>query len=128
MEIKMIRACLLLAFSSLTAFAKTPQDFLTQYEKLSGKSSISRGQQFFTKTHGKEWSCSSCHNNPPITQGKHMETGKRVKPLAPAFNPKRFTKEEKVNKWFKRNCNDVLGRECTWQEKADVLAYLISLK
>jgi hypothetical protein len=57
-----------------------------------------------------------------------METGKRVKPLAPAFNPKRFTKEEKVNKWFKRNCNDVLGRECTWQEKADVLAYLISLK
>jgi len=33
-----------------------------------------------------------------------------------------------VEKWFKRNCNDVLGRACSAQEKADFTAYMISLK
>lgn len=40
-------------------------------------------------------------------------------------NAERFTNEAKVEKWFRRNCNDVLGRACTFSEKADVLAYLI---
>jgi hypothetical protein len=30
-----------------------------------------------------------------------------------------------VEKWFRRNCNDVLGRTCTPSEKADVMAYLL---
>jgi hypothetical protein len=34
----------------------------------------------------------------------------------------------KVEKWFKRNCKDVLDRECTVQEKADFVAFLISVK
>jgi hypothetical protein len=34
----------------------------------------------------------------------------------------------KVDKWFRRNCNDVLERECSAAEKADVLAYVIQLK
>ena len=38
------------------------------------------------------------------------------------------TDEAKVDKWFRRNCNDVLSRECTAVEKADVLAYLNALK
>ena len=33
-----------------------------------------------------------------------------------------------IERWFKRNCKDVLGRECAAGEKADVLAYLMSLK
>jgi len=33
-----------------------------------------------------------------------------------------------VDKWFRRNCKDVLSRECSAAEKADVMAYLISLK
>jgi hypothetical protein len=33
-----------------------------------------------------------------------------------------------VEKWFKRNCNDVAGRACTALEKGDVLTYLLSLK
>mgnify|MGYP000380230261 CR=1 FL=1 len=49
-------------------------------------------------------------------------------PLAPAAHAERFTRADKVDKWFKRNCNDVLGRACTAQEKGDVLAYLTSLK
>ena len=45
----------------------------------------------------------------------------------PAFNPERFTETAKVDKWFRRNCNDVLKRECTAAEKADVLAWLLKL-
>jgi hypothetical protein len=37
-------------------------------------------------------------------------------------------KSAKVEKWFKRNCNDVLGRECDVQEKADVLSWLMIVK
>jgi hypothetical protein len=33
-----------------------------------------------------------------------------------------------VDKWFRRNCNDTLNRVCTPQEKADVTAWLLSLK
>lgn len=87
-----------------------------------------KGKAFFTTTHGKEWSCSSCHGNPPTTQGKHASTNKPIDPLAPSINPDAFTDQAKSDKWFRRNCNDVLGRECQPQEKADVLAYLISLK
>lgn len=89
---------------------------------------VARGEKFFTSKHGKEWSCASCHGAPPVKEGKHASTDKVISPLAPAFNGKRFTDEAKVNKWFKRNCNDVLSRECTSLEKADVMAYLNSLK
>jgi hypothetical protein len=33
-----------------------------------------------------------------------------------------------VEKWFKRNCNDVVGRACTAQEKGDVLAYVMTAR
>lgn len=87
-----------------------------------------KGRTFFTNKHGGEWSCASCHGTPPTAQGKHASTGKSMAPLAPAFNPKAFTDTAKVDKWFRRNCNDVLSRECSAGEKADVLAYLNSLK
>ncbi|MCB2018883.1 MAG: DUF1924 domain-containing protein [Hydrogenophaga sp.] len=87
-----------------------------------------RGQAFFTNRHGGEWSCSSCHGTPPTGAGKHANTGKSINPLAPARNPRAFTETAKVEKWFRRNCKDVLARECSAAEKADVLAYLNSLK
>ena len=87
-----------------------------------------RGQAFFNERHGGEWSCASCHGTLPTGQGKHASTSKAIAPLAPAFNAKAFTDTAKVDKWFKRNCKDVLSRECSAQEKADVMAYLISLK
>nr|WP_255537873.1 DUF1924 domain-containing protein [Polynucleobacter sp. 15G-AUS-farblos] len=108
--------------------AATPQDFLKTYEAQSGKASIARGEQFFNAKHGKEWNCASCHETPPNHDTKHIVTGKVIKPLAPSANPARFTDEAKVDKWFKRNCNDVLGRECNAQEKADVLAWLMTVK
>jgi hypothetical protein len=60
--------------------------------------------------------------------GRHAKTGKPIAPLAPAANTERFTDAAKSEKWFRRNCNDVVGRPCTTQEKGDVLAYLMSLK
>lgn len=89
---------------------------------------VERGRAFFTSPHGGEWSCASCHGNPPTATGKHASTGKTIGPLAPAFNPRVFTDSAKVDKWFRRNCNDVLKRECSAAEKADVLAYLLALK
>jgi len=48
--------------------------------------------------------------------------------LAPNANPARFTDEAKADKWFKRNCNDVLDRDCTAQKKAEVLSWLMTVK
>ena len=110
------------------AFSATPQELLKAYEAQSGKASPARGEQFFNTKHGKEWSCASCHENPPNHDTKHIVTGKVIKPLSPNANPERFVDQAKVEKWFKRNCNDVLGRECTPQEKADVLSWLMTIK
>ncbi|MDR2924853.1 MAG: DUF1924 domain-containing protein [Azoarcus sp.] len=84
-----------------------------------------RGKAFFTQRHGGEWSCASCHGNPPVADGRHAVTGKTLKPLAPAGNPVAFSDQARADKWFRRNCKDVLSRECTPREKADVLAFLI---
>lgn len=86
-----------------------------------------RGESFFKTTHGNELSCASCHTENPGAQGKHAKTGKAIQPLAPSVNAERFSDPAKVEKWFKRNCNDVLGRLCTAQEKGDVLTYLLAV-
>jgi hypothetical protein len=109
-------------------FSATPQELLKGYEAQSGKGSPARGEQFFNAKHGKEWSCASCHEDPPNHATKHIVTGKVIKPLSPNSNTERFIDQTKVDKWFKRNCNDVLARECTAQEKADVLSWLMTVK
>lgn len=86
------------------------------------------GRHFFRQKHGGEWSCASCHGETPTSNGRHAVTGKVLQPLAPAFNLQGLNDSAKVDKWFRRNCKDVLGRECSAGEKADVLAWLISLQ
>ena len=111
------------------AHAATPAETLAGFTAQAGTVAVaSRGQEFFTKTHGRDWSCSSCHGAVPTQTGKHASTSKPIGPLAPAFNAERFTDKAKTDKWFRRNCNDVVGRECTASEKADVMGWLISLK
>ena len=90
--------------------------------------SAERGRRFFTTTHGNDWRCASCHTDTPTAEGRHAVTGRTLRPLAPAANPVRFTDAAKVEKWFRRNCRDVVGRECTAVEKGDVLAWLTSLR
>jgi hypothetical protein len=113
----------------LAARAATPSALLDGYRQAAGAApSPTRGQQFFTQGHGREWSCSSCHGAVPTATGRHASTGKPIAPLAPAADAGRFTDAAKSEKWFRRNCNDVVGRECTAAEKADVLAWLSTLK
>lgn len=112
-----------------SARAATPAELLSSYTAQSGSPGVpERGQQLFTTRHGREWSCSSCHGAVPMQAGKHAATGKPIGALAPAFNPERFSDAAKTEKWFRRNCNDVVGRECTAAEKADVLSWLLTLK
>ncbi|MEY3953378.1 MAG: hypothetical protein RLZZ397_258 [Pseudomonadota bacterium] len=112
-------------FISTLSYAGSIQSELQRFESLAGKrGDAQKGQDFFTKKHANDWSCSTCHLNPPNRVGKHDVTGKRIEPLAPAANPLRFTDSQEVDKWFKRNCKDVLERECSSSEKADVLAFL----
>jgi hypothetical protein len=112
-----------------TAHAATAADALAGFTAQAGTAAVAaRGQEFFTKTHGRDWSCASCHGAVPTQTGKHASTGKPISPLAPAFNAERFTDKAKIDKWFRRNCNDVVGRECTASEKADVLSWLMTLK
>jgi hypothetical protein len=113
----------------LAAGAATPSALLDGYRQVAGAAPVpARGQQFFTQGHGREWSCSSCHGAVPTATGRHASTGKPIAPLAPAVSAERFTDAAKSEKWFRRNCNDVVGRECTAAEKADVLAWLSTLK
>lgn len=86
------------------------------------------GQKLFTQRNNRQLSCASCHGDVPTQAGKHASTGKPIGPLAPAANAERFTDRAKTEKWFRRNCNDVFGRECSAGEKADMLAWLIELR
>jgi hypothetical protein len=121
---------LLLVASGISGYALTPVDLLNGYVSASGGTSPSaqRGEQFFSRAHSGQWSCATCHGKPPTGEGTHASTGKSIAPLAPAFNPQRFTNASTVEKWFKRNCGDVLKRECSAGEKADVMTYLLQLK
>lgn len=120
---------LALLAATTAAPAATAPELLAGYQAQAGATpSAQRGQAFFTSRHGGDWSCASCHGAVPTGGGKHASTGKPIDPLAPAFDAQRFTDPAKVEKWFRRNCKDVASRECSAAEKADVLAWLISLK
>jgi len=125
-----LTAAALLGLAALTAaHAATPADQLAGYTaQAHAAAQPARGQQFFTTRGAKEWSCSSCHGVLPTQTGTHAGTGKAIRALAPAANAERFTDPAKTEKWFRRNCHDVLGRECSPGEKADVLAWLMTLR
>jgi len=72
-------------------------------------------------------SCASCHTDDPRRAGRHLRTKKFIDPLAPSANPKSLGDAAKIRKWLKRNCHWTLGRECTAQEKGDLLTFLKNL-
>lgn len=113
------------------AWAATPASILQSYEAEAGaKGSIERGQTLFMSQHtgGKPDtpSCTTCHTTNLKGSGE-TRVGKTIDPMAVSANPERLTDPDFTAKWFRRNCKSVLGRECTAQEKADVIAYLMSL-
>jgi mono/diheme cytochrome c family protein len=86
-----------------------------------------RGESFYRARTG-DVACASCHGASPKEHGKHATTGKDILPMAPSANPERFTDAAKVEKWFRRHCNDVLKRACTAREKGDFITYLASIR
>ncbi len=121
--------------STLALAAETPASLMTQYAQKAGVPvsalSTQRGAALYRTEHpgrdGQPVSCASCHTASP-TQAGRTRVGKRIEPLAPIANPERFTDAAKVEKWFRRNCMDVLQRECSAQEKGDFIAWLSQLK
>lgn len=75
---------------------------------------------------GKKMSCATCHGTDLTRPGKHHKTGKVIEPMSRKVNANRLTDAKKIRKWFKRNCNDTWGRECTAQEKTDFLTFLLT--
>ncbi|MGO9419600.1 DUF1924 domain-containing protein [Roseiarcus sp.] len=91
--------------------------------------SAQRGEQLF-RTHfttGKPDtpSCTACHTTDPKKVGQ-TRAGKDIDPMAVSLNPKRYTDQAKSEKWFGRNCNNVLGRECTATEKGDFITFMLT--
>jgi cytochrome c553 len=119
---------------SASAWAETPGQFLATYSAEAGKiqpgfsANGARGRAFATKNWGvseKLTSCVACHTENPRASGRHAVTGKAIEALAPAVNGERFTDPAKVEKWFKRNCKEVVGRACTPAEKADFIQFAL---
>ena len=75
---------------------------------------------------GRMVSCASCHRTDLSRAGEHLRTGKRIEPMSPSVNSDRLSDPAKIEKWFGRNCEWTLGRDCTAQEKADFLAFIQS--
>lgn len=129
---QLVYATLLL---STHALADTPATFTARYAQQVGGAvsalSPARGKTLYLSEHltadGTTKSCASCHTADPRQAGK-TRVGKRIEPLAPSANPARFSDAAKVEKWFRRNCMDVLQRECSAQEKGDFIAWLNQLK
>lgn len=129
-----VRIALLLGCAALStaAHGETPQDLLqtwraearSQSPQFAGFSAERGRSLYFTQL--TDWSCSTCHTNDPRSDGRHAVTSKPIKPLSPLVNPARFSDAAKVEKWFRRNCRDVLKRECTVVEQGDLLTYLMS--
>ncbi|MDH5229742.1 MAG: DUF1924 domain-containing protein [Gammaproteobacteria bacterium] len=123
----------LMAASGVLTANTVLEERLSTYAKNSGSSFSSQQgkdlwfKEFHDAETGKQRSCTSCHTKDATRGGKHAKTGKAIDPLAPSVNHERFTDAKKIEKWFKRNCKWVMGRECSDQEKGNFLSYLRSL-
>jgi len=136
---KLMLTCLLLTAASVStiAVAETPQQILQAQAAEAARQtpefvpSAQRGHTFFANqfnVSAKMPSCSTCHTDNPAQPGRHAITSKSIKPLAPVANTERFTDTAKVEKWFRRNCTEVVGRECNAAEKADFIQFLTEVR
>jgi hypothetical protein len=110
--------------AAATGAAPEPIELLDVYRQQGvEQADPARGRQLWYAMVG-ERGCVSCHGENPTLDGKHVKTGKSIEPMAPSVNPARFRSAKKIDKWFLRNCKWTYGRECSTQEKADILTWL----
>jgi hypothetical protein len=128
---KICIALLLMAIAG-TVRAESPVALMNDYASQAVRStpgfvpSAERGRNFFVRKRDvsrKMPSCSTCHSSNLMQEGKHVITGKRIAPLSPRADADRFTDSSKAEKWFRRNCKEVVGRECSAAEKADLIKF-----
>lgn len=135
-HVNRIFALLGLMFVSLVSVAAPQDDLLSRYAAEAKKAdsgftgfSASQGEKFHKTRFGTGKpdtpACASCHAESPRQKGE-TRTGKVIEPMAVSVSPRRYTDSAKVEKWFQRNCNEVLGRACTPREKGDWLSYVLS--
>ena len=107
-----------------TSASEITDGLLQEYKQIATEAFNSdRGEKlWFQEVNGH--SCTSCHSPSVKTAGTHENTGKTIQPMAPSVNPERLTDRKKIEKWFLRNCKSTFGRECTAQEKGDILLWL----
>jgi cytochrome c peroxidase len=131
-RMKMKLSKLFLMFILLTSSAFATEEILKEYQALEKTQfSAERGEKFFrterVNSKGDKVSCMTCHTDNAKKSGM-TRANKVIEPLAPSANPERFTDRAKIEKWFKRNCNDVYDRVCTTLEKGDFMKYMMSIK
>jgi mono/diheme cytochrome c family protein len=126
-----------LLLASLSCLADTPPQIRQSYsaeaaaQQAGFAPSAKRGEALFRQrfsNNDKMPGCTSCHTDNPLQAGQHAITGKAIRPLAVAANGERFTDPAKVEKWFGRNCKEVVGRPCTPAEKADFVTYMSEVR
>jgi cytochrome c553 len=118
-------------FTAVPAAATPASDsLLAQYKSEgAGKADPAKAKLDWTRevtVDGEKMSCATCHGSDFSKSGKHHRTGKVIEPMSMKVNAERYTDVKKIEKWFKRNCKDAWGRECTVQEKADFLTFLLA--
>jgi hypothetical protein len=127
-------ACLLALTFLQAVHAGELDDLLNRLQQSASRPfSADSGKTFWTTKHTPiagepARSCSVCHSADLKSTGKHINTGKIIQPMAPVVNPARLTDAKKMEKWLLRNCKWVLGRECSPQEKGDVLTFMKNFK
>lgn len=117
--------------SLLAGYAEKAKEEAAKRLKTAPGFSVAAGREFYLKRRTwqtNDYTCSGCHTENPAKEGKHIETGKPIKPLAPAANPERFTDVKKIEKNFAQHCVDLHDRDCMAQEKGDFITYLMSVK
>lgn len=134
MKAVLLTSTLALAFAFAAPASASP--LLDQYAQEAKSASpefkgfaADRGQALFSSRHttGKPEtpSCTSCHSDNPSKAGL-TRAGKVIEPMAASASPQRYTDPSKVEKWFRRNCNSVLGRDCTVREKGDFITFMLT--
>jgi hypothetical protein len=128
----LVLACTLVAAAAGES-PKSLLDFYANEAKTSdpgfGGFSAERGEHLFrTKfSTGKPDtpSCTTCHTTDATKTGQ-TRAGKDIEPMGASANSKRYSDQAKTEKWFGRNCNNVLGRECTATEKGDFITFMLT--
>ena len=124
-----LAAVVAIANLPLAARAVTPSALLDGYRQAAGAAPAPRAGSSSSRR-GTAASGVALHATAPCPRPRAgtRPPASRSRRWHRPFNAERFTDAAKSEKWFRRNCNDVVGRECTAAEKADVLAWLLTLE